>query len=99
MFSCMKNLLLLSLLVIFFSNAKAQRYIIKFKDKTFSAFSLANPSAFLSQRAIDRRQRFSIPIDSTDLPVTARYIDSLGSVAGVQVLNVSKWLNQVSISV
>lgn len=93
----MKNLVLLVLLIISISEAKAQRYIIKFKDKNFSQFTLANPSAFLSQRAVERRQRFSISIDSTDLPVTARYIDSLKSVAGVQILNTSKWMNQVSI--
>jgi hypothetical protein len=73
------------------------RYLIKFKHKGQNAFTLANPSAFLSQRSLDRRIRYGIALDSTDLPVTARYVDSLRAIPTVVVLNVSKWLNQVSI--
>ncbi|MGZ5190722.1 MAG: S8 family serine peptidase, partial [Flavisolibacter sp.] len=46
---------------------------------------------------IDRRTRYSIPIDSTDLPITPRYIDSLRLTTNVTILNGSKWLNSVSI--
>src|SRR5690606_32371427 len=53
--------------------------------------------AFLSQKAIDRRIRSGILIDSTDLPVSQKYIDSLRNVPNVTVMNISKWLNQVSI--
>ena len=96
----MRNLLLaIFLLVITVSRVSAQRYLIKFKNKAFSEHTLSNPASYLSSRAIERRLRFSIPLDSTDLPVTSRYIDSLQSVAGVTILNASKWLNQVSIQV
>ncbi len=80
-------------------NAKAQvtRYLIKFRDKGTSSFTLNNPSAYLSQRSIQRRTRYSIGYDSTDLPVTSRYIDSINKLSGVTVLNISKWLNQVSV--
>ena len=94
----MRKILLLVLIVIAASFiTKAQRYIIKFKNKGFSTHSLNNPSTYLSERAIARRQRFAIVLDSTDLPVTERYLDSLRSVPGVTVLNPSKWLNQVSV--
>ena len=97
----MKNVLRLSLLLvvsIISETADAQtRFLVNFKNKADNTFSLNTPSAFLSQRSIDRRTRYSIPLDSTDLPVTARYLDSIRSVANVTVLNVSKWLNQVSI--
>src|SRR5687768_13669596 len=94
----MRKILLLVIIVIAASFvATAQRYIIKFKDKAFSSHTLSNPSTYLSDRAILRRQRFSISIDSTDLPVTERYLDSLRSVPGVTVLNPSKWLNHVSV--
>jgi hypothetical protein len=73
------------------------RYIIKFKNKSNNSFSVSNPSAFLSQRSIDRRTRYNILLDSTDIPVSPQYISSLRSVPGVAILNVSKWLNQVSI--
>ncbi len=73
------------------------RYVIQFKNKATSPFSLANPSQYLSARSIARRTRYSIPLDSTDLPVTPRYLDSLRNTGDVTILNVSKWLNQVSI--
>ncbi len=94
-----KTLILLFATFFGLSYLNAQRYIIRFKDKGFSTNTLANPSAYLSARAIERRQRFSISVDSTDLPVTTSYIDSLKIVPGVTVLNVSRWLNQVSIKI
>lgn len=82
------------------ANSEAQtlsRYIIQFKDKATTPYTYNNPEAFLSPRAIERRTRYSIAIDSTDLPVTPRYLDSIQSAGSVTILNVSKWLNQVSI--
>lgn len=73
------------------------RYIIQFKNKATSPYSLTTPLSYLSQRAIDRRTRYGISIDSTDLPVTPRYLDSIRSAGAVTILNVSRWLNQVSI--
>lgn len=73
------------------------RYIIQFKNKAASPFSLNTPLQYLSQRAIDRRTRYGISIDSTDLPVTPRYLDSIQSAGAVTILNVSRWLNQISI--
>jgi subtilisin family serine protease len=92
-FGCLLTVLILS----FTSEAQVSRYIIKFKDKGSNTFSLNNPSAYLSQRALDRRTRFSIVIDSSDLPVTLRYIDSIRLSGTVTILNASKWLNAVSI--
>jgi serine protease AprX len=95
----MKKYLILILLAVFFQQSHAQltRYIVRFKDKQFNSYSVNNPSQFLSQRALDRRTKYNIPIDSTDLPVTARYIDSLRLAGSVTILNISKWLNQVAI--
>ncbi|TCJ12400.1 T9SS type A sorting domain-containing protein [Flaviaesturariibacter flavus] len=94
----MKKILALAVLVLSLSDAGAQtRYLVKLRNKGFNTFSLANPGDFLSQRAIDRRTRYGIALDSTDLPVTQRYLDSIAAVPGVTILNPSKWLNQVSI--
>ncbi|HVK96519.1 MAG TPA: hypothetical protein VM368_01825, partial [Flavisolibacter sp.] len=79
------------------SEAQFSRYVIKFKNKGSNPFSLSNPQQFLSQRTIDRRTRYSIPYDSTDLPVTPRYIDSVRLSGAVTILNISKWLNSVTI--
>ncbi len=96
----MKNFLtVLFISVIFFNNTSAQftRYIVKLKDKNGTPYSLSNPQAYLSQRAIDRRSRYNIAIDSTDLPVTPLYITQIKNVPNVTVLNISKWLNAITI--
>ncbi len=84
---------------LFFAETRAQftRYVIKLKDKGGSPFSLSTPTAYLSQRAIDRRTRYGIAIDSTDLPVTPSYIAQIKNVPNVTVLNISKWHNSVAI--
>ena len=84
---------------LFFAEASAQftRYVIKFKNKDGNGFSFSTPTAYLSQRAIDRRTRYGIAIDSTDMPVTPSYITQIRNVPNVTVLNISKWQNSVSI--
>ena len=79
------------------SHAQFSRYIIRLKNKTGTPYSVSNPSQFLTQRSIDRRTRYNIPVDVTDLPITPRYLDSIRSVANVSIINSSKWLNQVCI--
>src|SRR5215210_5094364 len=82
-----------------FLHAEAQypKLIIQFNDKSSNTYSLSDPSRFLSQRAIERRIRYNIPIDSTDLPITAKFVDSIRLAGNVRVLSASKWLNQVLI--
>ncbi|MBX2934805.1 MAG: S8 family serine peptidase [Ferruginibacter sp.] len=97
----MKKTILFVFSALFFitTNSQAQftRYIVKLTDKGYNPFSINNPIQFLTQRSIDRRNRYNIAIDSTDLPVTARYIDSIKNAGAVTILNTSKWLNQVAI--
>jgi serine protease AprX len=73
------------------------KYIITFRNKGTNPFSISSPLAYLSQRAIDRRTRYSIAIDSTDLPITPRYLDSIRTSGSVTILNTSRWLNSISI--
>ncbi|MCW3119192.1 MAG: family serine peptidase [Chitinophagaceae bacterium] len=80
-----------------FSQAQFTRFLVKFKNKGNNPYSLSDPSAYLSQRAIDRRTRYNISIDSVDLPVTPGYISQVTAVPNVIILNTSKWLNQVSV--
>ena len=96
-----KVISLLAAILFIVSQSQAQvqlpRYIIQLKNKGNASFTLSNPLAYLSQRAIDRRLRFSIPLDSTDLPVTPSYISQIDAIPDVTVLNASKWLNSVTI--
>lgn len=97
----MKSARLVFLLLLLVStgivNAQFTRYVVRFKNKGGSSFTLANPAAYLSQRAIDRRTKYGIAIDSTDMPVTPSYITQVKNIPNVSLLNVSKWLNAVSI--
>ena len=51
------------LLISINTNAQS-RYLVKFRDKGTNPFSIANPSQYLSQRALQRRARYNILIDS-----------------------------------
>lgn len=82
-----------SLVLFFFvvvTQAQYSRHIIKFTNKTGSSGSIANPSAFLSAKSVARRTRYNIDYDSTDLPITLRYLDSLKAAGAVTILSYSK---------
>jgi hypothetical protein len=66
---------------------------VEFSDKAHSNFSLSRPHEFLSQRAIERRQKQNIPYDSYDLPVSHAYIDSILSDSTISLFYTSKWFN------
>jgi serine protease AprX len=74
------------------------RYVIKFTDKTGTPYSISNPSAFLSPRAINRRVNHGIAITTSDLPVNPTYIAGVQA-TGATVLNKSKWLNSVTVDI
>ena len=88
--------LFLSLILSSIFGQTLPHYWVAFTDKQHNTFSLSQPLQFLSQRALDRRQKQGIDLDSTDLPVSHYYIDSLKSL-GLQINNVSKWLNGVTV--
>ena len=91
------SLFIISFLVINEPHAQFTRYIVKIKNKGATTFTLANPSAYLSTRAINRRTSYNIAIDSTDLPVPSSYVTQISNIPNTTVLNVSKWLNAVDI--
>ena len=85
----MKKVQLLFLQFAFFTiSASAQftKYIVRFKDKAGTPFTINNPSAYLSAKAIERRTKQNIAIDETDLPITPAYIDSVRLAGDVTIL-------------
>lgn len=68
------------------------RYAVFFKFKPQNEYSLASPSKFLTQKAIQRRAREKFAVDSLDLPVTAAYLQGI-SAYSQELLYASKWLN------
>lgn len=95
----MKNFLILTTLLFICLNTHAQysRQIIQFSNKGLGKYTLQNPSEYLSAKSLQRRTKYSIPIDSTDLPVSSAYVDSIRKIPNVTILSTSKWLNQVLI--
>ncbi|HLY71480.1 MAG TPA: hypothetical protein VKR53_17215, partial [Puia sp.] len=97
----MKKKLFLSFIIFGGLSAEAQysRYIVQFTDKKGTPFTLDNPSEYLSSQSMARRIKQHIIIDSTDLPLTPAYVDSILSQPGIQFLNLSKWFNQILIKI
>jgi subtilisin family serine protease len=68
------------------------RYAVFFKFKPQKEYSLASPSKFLTEKAIQRRVREKFAVDSLDLPVTAAYLQGI-SAYSQELLYASKWMN------
>ena len=92
-----------NILVVFFllllpvySFGTGYYFYVQLKDKNNSPYSLSNPSAFLSERAIERRAFFNVPVDSTDFPVNPQYVNQLAE-SGIRVHCTTKWLNGVTV--
>ena len=81
-----------------FTQIAPDKYFIAFTDKNNSPYSLSEPLEYLSQRAIDRRDRQGIDIDMRDIPCNPSYIQGVKDI-GVTILNPTKWLNGVTIAV
>ncbi|CAG0972784.1 MAG: S8 family serine peptidase [Bacteroidetes bacterium] len=73
------------------------KYWIIFKDKNGTPFTVNNPSAFLSQRAIQRRINQNISITQNDLPVTPIYVQLVLATGNVNLRYTSRWFNAISI--
>lgn len=73
------------------------KYRISLKDKAATEYSLEHPEEYLSSKALSRRARQHLSIDSTDLPVCKKYVDEIGRL-GVHILVKGKWENFVTVS-
>ena len=73
-------------------------YWVQFTDKEGSPYSIDNPEAYLSPRALQRRANLNITIDEYDLPVNPQYLQAVAD-CGAEIINPSKWLNGVSVHV
>ena len=81
------------------------RYTLK--DKQGTTYSLDHPGRWLTHRSIERRKRQGIAVDSTDLPVSARYLKHIEQALKEQsdnsrkksseytIIGTSRWNNTV----
>lgn len=97
----MRKLFFLLLFILAAVGASARqdtlKYRIGLKDKAATTYSLEHPEAFLSEKAIERRLKQNLPIDSTDLPVCRKYVDEIRR-QGVKIVVTGKWENFVTVS-
>ena len=77
---------------------KTGKYRITLADKEGTAYTIDKPQEFLGPRAIERRNRQQLPVDSTDLPVSGVYLKALED-AGAAVVATSKWNNTALVEV
>ncbi|ROI08928.1 T9SS C-terminal target domain-containing protein [Chryseobacterium sp. H3056] len=76
--------------------AQSEFVFVYFKDKPNKAAFYANPTSELSQKSLDRRARFSIPLNDQDAPIEAAYIKNITDL-GFTVKDYSKWMNGVAL--
>ena len=73
-------------------------YRVALADKQGTGYSLEHPSWFLSRRSLERRRRQGLPLDSTDLPVSRRYMRLIES-KDVNIIGQSRWQNTLLVRV
>ena len=97
----MRKLISFLAIALLATGASAQqdtlKYRISLKDKAATEYSLKKPEKYLSAKAIERRRKQNLPIDSTDLPVCRKYIDEIRK-QGVKIVVTGKWDNFVTVS-
>ena len=86
-----------------------KQYIWRYtlRDKQGTVYTLDHPGRWLSHKSIERRRRQGLSLDSTDLPVSAKYLHEMEkTAAGVakgerkraaewQTIGTSRWQNTV----
>ncbi len=76
----------------------ADTYWVAFTDKQGTTGRLEYPADYLSERALQRREKQGISIDSLDLPVSAIYRDAILQL-GATLVHQSRWHNGITIEV
>jgi len=79
-----------------YKDGPAYIYRVSLTDKADTPYSFDHPTRFLSRRAIERRERQGLAIDSTDLPVSSHYVRLIKK-EGVTIVGQSRWQNTVLI--
>ncbi len=92
------SLFIFSICLQFVFSQTSKTYLVVFKDKTHSTYSIDKPTEFLSTKSIARRQKQNIAIKERDLPVNTAYVNSVRNV-GVKVVNQTKWLNAITVAI
>lgn len=90
-------ILLVASVLPVFAKQDTLKYHISLTDKAGTTYSLQRPEEFLSGKAMARRARQQLPVDSTDLPVCDTYLKAIAG-KGVKIIVTGKWDNFVTVS-
>jgi serine protease AprX len=74
--------------------AQENRYMVFFKDKVGTPFSISRPLEFLSQKALDRRISQDVAIVTQDIPVNTSYVQEVKN-TGANIFFTTRWMNGV----
>lgn len=99
---CLKRILTTCFVLYFVCSGQAANdsmtyFFIYLKDKSGTPYSQNKPSGFLSEKALERRNKMGIPVTEKDLPVSPQYLKQISAIEGIQILGTSRWMNAVEI--
>lgn len=81
-----------------YSSDYEYKFRLTLKDKGQTTYSIDKPEEFLSPKAIERRAKYGIKIDESDLPISSQYLQEIEDQGGVIVAK-SKWNKTVAVHV
>ena len=90
----MKNFTILLFLVLSTFSFSQDLVLIKFADKPSSQTYFDDPLLMLTQKALDRREKYNIDLNMQDVPVEASYVSQVEAL-GIEPITISKWFNGV----
>lgn len=76
------------------ANAQENRYMVFFKDKDATPYSVSSPEDFLGEKALLRRSKQNIPVTEQDIPVNSNYIQGVID-EGATFFYSTRWMNGV----
>jgi hypothetical protein len=68
--------------------------MVFFADKTGTPHSISSPATFLSTRAVERRDKMAVVVNTEDLPVTPSYVTQVRA-TGAKAFFTTRWMNGV----
>ena len=80
----------------FSATAQTDRYVVFFKDKNGSPYSISQPQFFLSAKSIARRKLSGVTVKPEDIPVTPVYVTQVRA-NNAKTFFTSRWMNAVLI--
>lgn len=80
-----------------YPGGRCHLFRLQLKDKAGTPFNLKRPEAYLSAKALERRARQHLKVDSTDLPLSPVYLEKIRE-TGLRIVSQSKWNNTVLVA-